>query len=408
MTPPPPAPPRGSLPPLAPELAARLREQVAAVDAALAAGQDAAAAAPLVTPAPEDPFWDQHLMVALAELAYPALPALLVALFGDARDKLRRKALKRALHLLQTRGVPVPPGLLPREEPDFGVSRPGSYKATVSPFFGVGLLYVILEGPQETLRGNILACRLSDLEGFKECHLLTLKPRQVSELWKNFQQQGLTDWFSPPPPLAVRLLEEAYARAPQAEGARRYAALREKIFKFWGRPDQAPPLEELLPSVEAVEVPRLAAQAGDLAPQPMFQAWSPGLDEIEPWLKRLEEAKESPLVLSEQQQQDRSDRVMEDAVKALYPPETRPDWSRRLLFMSYLFELTDRREEARLAYAASQELATTTPSSLAGENVFLRALVQQSLQMARSLKKSPGKPPFPGLVTPPESLIVPR
>jgi hypothetical protein len=408
MTPPPPSQPRGSLPPLAPELAAHLQEQVAAADAALAAGRDVEAVAALVTPAPQDPFWDQHLMAALTQLAHPAVPALLAALFGESRDKLRRKALKRALHLLQTRGLPVPPDLLPREEPDFGVPRPGSYKAKVSAFFGVGLLYVILEGPQETLRGNILACRLSDLEGFKECHLLTLKPRQVSELWENFQQQGLGDWFSPPPALAVRLLEEAYARAPQAEGARLYLSLREKIFKFWGRADQAPPLEELLPTVEAAELPRLAAQAGDLAGLPLFQAWTPGLEEIQPWLKRLEEAQESPLVLSEQQQQDRADRVLEDAVKALYPMETRPDWSRRLLFMSYLFELTDRREEAQLAYAAAQKLATTGPSSLAGENAFLRALVQQSLHMAWSLKKAPGAPPFPGLVTPPESLIIPR
>jgi hypothetical protein len=400
--------PRTVLPPLAPELRDRLREQVAAAAAALAGGQDVDAAAELVTPAAPDPLWDQHLISALAELGHPAVPALLAALFGEARDKLRRKALKRALHRLQTSGVAVAPDLLPREAPEFGVPRPGLYKALVSPFFGVGLLYVILEGPQETLRGNILACRLSDLEGFKECHLLTLKPKQVSELWENFREQGLGDWFSPPPPLAVRLLEEAYARAPQSEGARLYASVRDKIFKFWGRPDQVPPLEELLPPVENEELPRLAGQAGDLAGLSIFQAWTPGLEEILPWLDRLQEARESPLVLSEQQKQVRADRVLEDAVGALYPPDSRPGWGRRLLFMAYLLELTGRHEEARLAHTAAQELAAPERSSLTGENVFLKALVQQSLQMAWSMKKSRKAAPSSGLVTSPESLIVPR
>ena len=55
-------------------------------------------------------------MAALGNISHPAIPPLLAALFGEAPDKVRRKALKKALHLLKTRGVPVPGDLLPREE----------------------------------------------------------------------------------------------------------------------------------------------------------------------------------------------------------------------------------------------------------------------------------------------------
>ena len=44
-------------------------------------------------------------MAALGALSHPAIPPLLAALFGQARDKVRRKALKKTLHRLKTRGV---------------------------------------------------------------------------------------------------------------------------------------------------------------------------------------------------------------------------------------------------------------------------------------------------------------
>ena len=46
-------------------------------------------------------------MDALGDLSHPAIPPLLAALFGEARDKVRRKALKKTLHRLKTRGVPL-------------------------------------------------------------------------------------------------------------------------------------------------------------------------------------------------------------------------------------------------------------------------------------------------------------
>jgi hypothetical protein len=400
---------RPGLPPLAPEAAARLRAQVAQVAAALAAGQELDAIRELATPAPQDPVWDQHLMAELARLAHPALPPLLAAWFGSAQDKVRRKALKKSLHILQTRGVAVPGDLLPREEPGIGAARSGLFKAQVSALFGLGLGYVVLEGPTAILGGNLLASRISDQEGFLECHLLHLKPRQVTEFWDNFRQQGLAEWCAPPPAFAVGLLEEAYARNPQAEGASRYGALRDKICKHWGAPDQVPPLAEVLPPVDPAEVSRLLVQSRELAQQPLFQAWIPGPEEIQPWLEKLQEVRGSRLVLTEQQKQVRADAVLDEATRALYPPATRPDWRRRLLFMAYFLELTSRREEARLAQAAAADLASPERGALAGENPFLKGLVQRSLQLAWSLKKSQETPAPSGLVTPPtESLIVPR
>ena len=126
--------------------------------------------------------------------------------------------MKKTLHRLQTRGVAVSADLLPREEASFGVPRPGAAKVFVSPIFGAGESYVILEAPPEVLGGNFLVARVSDQEGFRECVLLSLKRQQQAEVWGRFREQGLDEWFSPPPAYTVAMLEEAYAHRPPPRG----------------------------------------------------------------------------------------------------------------------------------------------------------------------------------------------
>jgi hypothetical protein len=397
------------LPPLAPEAAVALQEQVARVAAALEAGQEPSAIQELLQAGPPDPAWDLHLMAAMANLAHPAVPALLAGAFGTARDKARRKALKRALHLLKTRGVPVPPALLPREEISLGTAR-GAATALVSPVLGNGDSYVVLEAPPEILGGNFLVSRLNDREGFRECHLLTLKRRQQEEFWDHFRQQGLVQWFPVPSPYAVGLLEETYRLNPQAElGASRYAALRDRIFKNWGRPEDAPDLEQLLPPVSPPEASRLLEQSLELALDPLFHSWLPSLEEITPWFDKLKDVQQSPLILSEPQQQVRQEAVVAEATRALFPPETRPDWSRRLQRMAYYLDLLGRRVEARPILAAAANL-DAEPSPLTGENPFLKGLVHCSLRLAWETQEKPLETaPGAGLVAPPtESLIIRR
>jgi hypothetical protein len=93
----------GAASPLSPEAEARLADQMAGLMSALESGADVATLRENLTPDPADPQWDVRLMAALGALSHPAIPNLLVTLFGEARDKIRRKALKRALHLPKAR-----------------------------------------------------------------------------------------------------------------------------------------------------------------------------------------------------------------------------------------------------------------------------------------------------------------
>jgi hypothetical protein len=367
--------------PLSPAAEARLSSQVAGVAAVLESEADLAALREQVTPNAQDPQWDVHLIERLGALSHPAIPALLAALFGEARDRVRRKALKKTLHRLKTRGVEVPEDLLPREEASIG-GRRGPAASLVSPIFGNGDSYFILEGPPEILGGNFLIAPINDRTGFQEFVLLNLNRKQQTEFWDHFREQGVEQWFSLPPAYAVARLEKAYTAHPESPGASQYSARREKIFQHWGRPENAPNIDQELPALDPREQTRLREETMKLALDPLFHSWLPGPEEIAPWVVKLREVQNSPLVLSDQQKQVRIDGVLNEATQALYPRETQSQWGRRLLTTAYYLHLAGREQDSRAAQAAAADLAAPDRSSLTGENPFLKALVQYAVHLA--------------------------
>jgi len=148
-------------------------------------------------------------------------------------------------------------------------------------------------------------------------------------------------------------------------------------------------------------MPRLLDRCRKLALDRLFHSFPPGPEEIAPWLTKLKEVEDSPLVLSDQQKQIRTDGVLDEATRALYPIESRADWRRRLLTTAYYLHLEGREEDARAARAAADDLAVPDRSALRGENPFLKALVQYALYLEWKFQQ-PEEPETPsGLVAPP-------
>ena len=77
---------------------------------------------------------------------------------------------------------------------------------------------------------------------------------------------------------------------------------------------------------------------------------------------------------------------MDEATRALYPLETRADWGRRLLTTAYYLHLSGREEDSRAARAAAADLVAPEMSALAGENAFLKSLVQYAVRLAYEMQ----------------------
>jgi hypothetical protein len=383
------------LTPLSAERAAALQEQVARLGEALDAGEDPETLQDLVTPDPQDLDWDLHLLRELEKISHPAIPPLLAALFGPSPDKERRKAVKRALHILKTRGVAIPEDLLPREQAGSPVAaETPALVAHISPVYGNGDRYIIVEGSRDLLDGNLLVVQLNDETGLRECMPMSLKRKQREELWDYFHSQGFTEWAVAPPNYAVRLLEEALALTPDGEPSREaYLPLRENLWRRVGRLEDIPPVEKRLPILGLEERRDFLGQASDLAMSELFYNWIPSPEEITPWVDKLQEIEDSPLVLTEQQQHLRYEGVAEEAATALFPEETRSRWGRRLLEMAFFLDLTDRGEKARVAQAAGENLLAGERSVLTGENPFLLELARLALTLAWEHRQQPEEEP---------------
>jgi hypothetical protein len=399
--------PDAALPPLSPDAAERLRAQVAELQAALARGENPEEVQVLVNPAPDDLAWDLNLITALAAVRHETVPFLLANLLEKSPNKERRKAVKRALHVLKTRGLNVPEDILPREEAHPGAVVPSAAAlAYVSPIFANGERYVILEGPKGYLGGNILVARLSDIEGFRECHLFSLKSKHREEFWEQFREQGL-DFAAVPPAYAVRLLEETFAQNPSSAAATEYPPLRTPLWQHWGLPEKPEDLAARLPALAEGERQSNLERSRQLAMSDPFQSWLPSSQEIAPWVKKVQEVEESPLILAGHQQRARFDRIVEEAARSLYPSDTRNRWRRRLLEMAYFLHLKGRTEEARAAQAAGEDLAAGESSAFKGENPFLAGMIMLALRLALEQRTHPEAKAPSGLIMPSgESLLI--
>jgi hypothetical protein len=390
------------LPLLSPADAQLLEQLVAAVAQALADGREPGEVLQTVALRPQDPAWDLHLVARLSRLTHPALPALLAGLFGEAADKARRKALKKALHVFKSRGLSVAPDLIPREEAVVLKTPAPELTAYLSPYFGKDERYIVLEGPVEVLGGTHLVSRFSDEAGFRECFLLNLRRKQRAEFWEHFKNHGLDDWVQAPPGYALKVLEEAWTLNPDSEGgAARFAGVKDRLRRHLSSSAQTPDLDRLLPAMSEAERRQALERSAELARGSVFYAWLPAPEEIMPWLNKLREAETSVLILSELQQQERRQGVVDEAVQAFFPPQSRPQWGRRLLEMAYFLNLKGRPQEARVAQAAGEDLLAGAASPLMGENPFFRALVAFALTLAEQLVEPPPEAVRDtGLITP--------
>ncbi len=82
--------------------------------------------------------------------------------------------------------MPVADDLFPRQEGEAPSPSPApALEARISPLYGNGECYIVLEGSRAVLGGGtLLASWVSDTQGFRECSLLNLSKRRRQEFWQ--------------------------------------------------------------------------------------------------------------------------------------------------------------------------------------------------------------------------------
>ena len=108
-----------------------------------------------------------------------------------------------------------------------------------------------------------------------------------------------------------------------------------------------------------------------------FSSWFIDPEELQEYVLQIKEAKESRIVLSSYQRDERINTIYKDALEKLFPEDKRLLWKRRLEEMAYILIQTDREGDAKMALSAAIDLKN--PLSPIEPNPFIWELLIKSL-----------------------------
>jgi hypothetical protein len=347
------------------------------------------AAVPL--PGPEA---ELALLEALARMIHPSVPEILQACFGNSTDKTRQKALKKAFHHLKAQGVVVPAELVKStKSPAFRpLASPGPVKGYMSRIEGNGNRLVILHLPRQGQSFNLFLALCSDVEGLKDTYAVLLSNKETKKYLESTRQDIPGELVEISPAYIFKVLEDAYQASPDqsSKAVVNYLRVRSLLQDRLGQ-EPAPDLDSLVPSSEPEQS---LEQSKNLSLEEDFLNWHLDPEILAPWLEKIREIENSPLVLTPDQKVARVERVVDEAIKELYPQEQRHLLGRRLVEMAYYLNHTGRPHLAMQARAAGEDLRRER-SLLERENPFLLGLVMFPLRGLYDLEKEPGAPKPP-------------
>ena len=298
-----------------------------------------------------------------------ALP-LVTALAEGRGTKEARKAARRVLYRLQQSGL-----ALPRPAPKPVVERrpEQTRRAWVSAVDGSGsrAIWILFEGAF----GGLALCALivNDQAGVLEAAGGALSKKRLESELRALRQSQKLPWVELPAARAKALVADALALHA------RLGTEPPSEFSPWQRFFAAgEPATEPRPA--GGDDPALLDHARELLELPELASWFLDPSELQSAALELLQARESRLVLSDQQKAEREAAIVERVVEAAFTPEARRLWARRLREMAWIFDATGREREARICRATSHALED--PERSPRHLPFARGLAERGLAFA--------------------------
>jgi hypothetical protein len=290
---------------------------------------------------------------ALAKIATNESAAVLARMEAGASGASRRE-IRGALFKLRQRGIEPPPTAAPARDasaPAAAPSEPG-LSALLSPADGDGarVVWIMKARPGAGLKR--LWGLVSERDGLFGISLSALTRKELrSERTQLERRAGVAlidaDWH-----LADFIMSDAYRQTPEAQRGevRNFFALRTELIA------QSPPTALRHPIYDEF-APDLAREpSADLMKEPEIAAWTLAPDSVKAYADEIASLRNSVIVLSRIQQEERVVTVVERALTELLTGATALRLQRHLEDTAYYFARTGRRDQAASAAAAAARL----------------------------------------------------
>jgi hypothetical protein len=332
-----------------------------------------------------DPEAGGELALAWADLEGGAAP--IQGVDEASLGKEGRKALRRALHRLRSRGIEVaetPPAAHVATLPDLSDVLAAALVSPPDPS-GAQLVVVVEPGPSGGARifqGAI------DLErGVLEFHVLSGNRSQARRLVRDLEANPRLGALPAPREALAALL----ARAADAQPADRALP---SAFEDWRSRVARPPEGARTPGElarEALDSPldrssvRAVAErvtAGDLGP------WPPPLEELRGLGEKVRQTAESPLLVDDGQRRSQVEQVIGDAVEGRYAGPAAERTAQRLEECAYAAWRRDRTDDARALLSAARAFREWAPRDNPAARALLERVLGPMLEALRSERSS--------------------
>ena len=333
---------------------------------------------------------DEGLDIALAkslgDWISPESGALLHRLAGQSTSKSLRKAVRRSIFRLQSKGMEVE---------EIADSTPAVYRLPqalhpsegfLSSIDATGARMVWLTVPKASQAIRAVSALVSDTEGLVDFHVAETNRKGFQEYLSDLQAKMPWEVVEADPIYCHGLILVAI------EMGKKIGKPVPPEFLQWQSilgPSPTLPLTPLIYPFFGEEEARTRADLLDRSPSllqlPIFQMWILPKEESDKYLKLLADASSSRLILAPHQQESRIFEIYRQAVHDLFDPGRRLLYRRRLEEMGYILWKKGRENDAKTSLAAA--IALEEESQILSPNPFLLELVKRSFQIHLSEEK---------------------
>ena len=296
---------------------------------------------------------DTAIVRALASIATADCAAALLRMEAHAAGALRRE-IRRALFKLRQRGIEPPAGETPA--PDTSAASASASEIGLSALLspadadGARLVWIMKARPGAGLRR--LWGLVSERDGLFGINLANLNRKELRHERADLERRAGVSMIDADWRVADFILCDAWRRTPESHRGevRNFFALRTELIA------QSPPSDLKHPVYDEFAAELAHEPSPDLMKEPKIAAWPIAPATVKPYADEIGSLRNSVIVLSRVQQEERVVSVVERAIAELLGGEIGTRLRRHLEDTAYYFARTGRGPQAAWAAAAAARL----------------------------------------------------
>lgn len=270
--------------------------------------------------------------------------------------KAASKDARRALYRFGQRGVVAPPA--PGDSAPAPRWMASPLEGWVSGIDGRGdrLVWIVRAQPSGGLL--VLTAILNEPAGLRDVTLAELSRKSLRRMQDDLRARHHVRMQTADGGYCDALVAQGYERARAAgtaEAVGEYPTLRARMTSHAPAPLEPPLIARVAP--EALTATAAAAHGAQLLDEIDFITWTLEREVLAPCLAEIAAARESPLVLSRPQQEERVQAALAHARRELFAGDRTVVYRRRLEEMAYVLHASGRRDLAGVAAATATRLA---------------------------------------------------